>query len=176
MGKRNGSKSAGKPDTGAAIVLAALKRAQSQIESLPGAKDELPEGGYPVSLSVSISGDVTVGAAKDATTVNDFTDRELLHGVMALMPADDVAEWVDEAVAKIKASRKDKAEAAAIKQAGNEVAQAADAAAKKHRLRKKRPGAKGSVSGKPSVLVNGQADVSPISITVSGDAGERDAA
>lgn len=160
-----------------ALVVAALKRATAQVESLDGGKDALPEGGYPVALTIDIAGDVTVGASKDDTTTNDFTDRELLGAVMSLAKPGEIDGWIDEAVAQIKKAKKDTTTAGLIKSACQAVSDAADRSAKKRRLRKIKAGAKGSVSGKPTVSASGTVDVGVVQITVGGDNAEaRDAA
>lgn len=166
-----------------ALIAAALKRATAQVESLDGGKDALPEGGYPVALTIDIAGDVVVGAAKEGTTANDFSDKDLLGAVMSLMKPEEIDAWIDEAVAQLKKAAKDQTLATMLKSTAKTIADAADRAAKKRRLRKDKAGARGAVSGKPTVSVSGTVDIGVVQITVGGEAapdsdntGERDAA
>lgn len=157
------------------IAIAALKRALKLVEAKAD-KASPAEASYGVDLNVAIRGDLVVGkplAPGEPQTVCDFTDAELVAGLVAWIPKGKLNEALSSAVGMIAVSRRNGAEALEAKQelksAQIIVEQLVPGIAKRRAITRehRRPGRAGSVTGKPTVRITGSVDEQSVSISVA---------
>lgn len=157
MAKKAKKKST-KDDGVKALIFAALKRAAASVEASMGDKStKAEEGSYPVDLTVTIEGDITVGAAVPAgplTRVPAFTDSEILAGLLASQrgPAARLA-LVAKGIAAAKEAKGEGKTKAIVEACGETVLKACKIA--KATTRKGSAAKAGAVAGKPTVKVTG---------------------
>lgn len=146
-----------------ALVLAAMKRAQSVLESKEngGAAPKLGEGGYPIDITLSIRGDINVGAGSEVAGSERVTisSGDVLGALFSLLPKRSREETIAEAIRLIATARKKgdtSDESVAIANAGNELQALTETRARKHGLVETTEGTTraGAVTGKPDVFIN----------------------
>lgn len=160
-------------DLDAAVVVATLKRAISQIESgMVVKKTVLEQGSYPVTMTVTIDGDITVGRASPAGELIDvpsFKDGELLGAMFAVLSADERRSVLSRALTLIKKSGEAETSKAKINEAFKVLAIDVLAMAKKRDMTVRKPSSNaqaGKVQGKPSVKLSGTFGERTVSLDV----------
>ncbi len=162
-------------DTDRLAIIAALDRAKKQIEAeLDDKSAKLPEGTYPVELSIAINGDITkgppIGGGKPFER-RAFGDTDLVGAMFAIYADDPAAmeEDCDDAVKLISHARSKPAVQAKLA-AGNEIASATLLKlAKKRKLVEtgETPPRAGRTDGKPTVVITGNVDKRIVSIDIN---------
>ncbi|MEN0021426.1 MAG: hypothetical protein AAF747_11160 [Planctomycetota bacterium] len=162
--------------TQARLAIAAMQRAIKQLESgLPSDAPKLDAGGYPLSLTVSIAGDVTVAKstpAGETKRVADIKHEQVLAGIALSLEGDEERNLIGKAVRRVRKVRDGEIAAEKAKSKLEEILTRINAECEKVGLviDKASPARAGKIEGKPAVMVAGMAGAHRIDVDVEGGA------
>lgn len=176
MAKRakKAAKGSGADDATTAVVLGAVKRAESQIKkALSDDKARPDAGGHAVNLTITIEGDIDVGAAVpegEPKQVPMLVGADLLAGVLAGVPAKERADLLDKA-AKRLASDSEAMDRKIVQSYALIESSIPELAVKHgHMDTRSSPARAGSIKGSPRVLVEGSVGSHQVSVAVDDEA------
>ena len=158
MAKAKKSVGASESDLKLAAEIAVLKRAIAQREdAMEDSAVKLPPGTYDASLTVRISGEITVNnPPPPGDPVSDYTHGELATALVMNLPVKNRDSAVAKAIRSIKGIRGDKASAKSFKAVRESIDDQCESVCKEIRLRKPATAKQGATIGTPSVEITGE--------------------